>query len=140
MYCWRRFACQYDVSVRAPAAPATEVAPPPTAVVAPPTASRGTRLKSLTTAARLGSILLSTSASLRIIWGGAGCGMKRLKRSILVKYIYRENGPISRIPAEDMIKRKANIVVGSAGFMGLPLADIAAKYPTPILRLSLPAI
>jgi basic membrane lipoprotein Med (substrate-binding protein (PBP1-ABC) superfamily) len=59
--------------------------------------------------------------------------MKRLEAKYPnVKYIYRENvAPDQSNPfAEDMIaNEKANIVVGSAEFMGLPLKDIAPKYP-----------
>ena len=59
--------------------------------------------------------------------------MKRLEAKYpYVKYIYRENvAPDQSDPfAEDMIaNEKANIVVGSAEFMGLPLEDIAPKYP-----------
>jgi basic membrane protein A len=48
-----------------------------------------------------------------------------------VKYIYREEvGPDAAVPyAEEMIAEGANIVVGNAEFMGLPLQDIADKYP-----------
>ena len=122
----------------APAAPATEAAPPPTAVVAPPTAE----VAAPTTAAEaptaemapvvfaiehFGVIAGST-------WGGAqDRAMKRLEAKYPnVKYIYRENvAPDQSNPfAEDMIaNEKANIVIGSAEFMGLPLEDIAAKYP-----------
>jgi len=48
-----------------------------------------------------------------------------------VKYVYREEvGPDSTIPfAEELIRQGANIVIGNAEFMGLPLKDIADKYP-----------
>jgi basic membrane protein A len=48
-----------------------------------------------------------------------------------VKYIYREEvGPDAAVPyAEEMIAEGANIVVGNAEFMGLPLEDITDKYP-----------
>ncbi|MGH2435922.1 MAG: BMP family ABC transporter substrate-binding protein, partial [bacterium] len=48
-----------------------------------------------------------------------------------VKYVYREEvGPDLTIPyAEELIRQGANIVVGNAEFMGLPLKDIADKYP-----------
>ena len=67
-------------------------------------------------------------------WGGAqDRAMKRIEAKYPnVKYIYRENvAPDQSDPfAEDMIaNQKANIVIGSAEFMGLPLKDIAAKYP-----------
>src|SRR4030066_1621619 len=48
-----------------------------------------------------------------------------------VKYVYREEGgPDLTIPyAEELIRQGANIVVGNAEFMGLPLKEIADKYP-----------
>src|SRR5439155_3424861 len=48
-----------------------------------------------------------------------------------VKYVYREEvGPDVTIPyAEELIRQNANIVVGNAEFMGLPLKEIADKYP-----------
>ncbi|HXF81661.1 MAG TPA: BMP family ABC transporter substrate-binding protein [bacterium] len=48
-----------------------------------------------------------------------------------VKYVYREEvGPDLTIPyAEALIQQGANIVVGNAEFMGLPLKDLADKYP-----------
>jgi simple sugar transport system substrate-binding protein len=49
-----------------------------------------------------------------------------------VTYIYRENvsDPAQTNPfAEQMIASGANIVIGNAEFMGMPLKDIADKYP-----------
>jgi basic membrane protein A and related proteins len=48
-----------------------------------------------------------------------------------VKYVYKEEvGPDLTVPyAEQMIADGANIVIGNAEFMGLPLKDIADKYP-----------
>ena len=48
-----------------------------------------------------------------------------------VTYVYRENvAPDQSNPfAEELIASGANIVIGNAEFMGLPLKDIAAKYP-----------
>lgn len=48
-----------------------------------------------------------------------------------VKYVFREEvRPDSTIPlAEELIRQGANIVVGNAEFMGLPLKDLADKYP-----------
>jgi basic membrane protein A len=67
-------------------------------------------------------------------WGGAqDRAMKRIEAKYPnVKYIYLENvAPDQTNPfAEDWIaKQNANIVIGSAEFMGLPLKDIAPKYP-----------
>jgi basic membrane protein A len=48
-----------------------------------------------------------------------------------VQYVYREEvGPDLTVPyAEELIADGADIVVGNAEFMGLPLQDIADKYP-----------
>ncbi len=48
-----------------------------------------------------------------------------------VTYVYRENvAPDQTNPfAEELIASGANIVIGNAEFMGLPLKDIAATYP-----------
>lgn len=48
-----------------------------------------------------------------------------------VTYVYRENvAPDQTDPfAEELIASGANIVIGNAEFMGLPLKDIADKYP-----------
>jgi simple sugar transport system substrate-binding protein len=48
-----------------------------------------------------------------------------------VDYVYREEvGPDATVPyAEELIADGADIVVGNAEFMGLPLQDIADKYP-----------
>ncbi|MFO7741027.1 MAG: BMP family ABC transporter substrate-binding protein [Anaerolineae bacterium] len=48
-----------------------------------------------------------------------------------VEYVYREEvGPDGTVPyAEELIDDGADIIVGNAEFMGLPLQDIADKYP-----------
>ncbi len=48
-----------------------------------------------------------------------------------VEYVYREEvGPDLTVPyAEELIDEGANIVVGNAEFMGLPLQDIVDTYP-----------
>jgi basic membrane protein A len=48
-----------------------------------------------------------------------------------VEYVFREEvGPDLTVPyAEEMIADGADIVIGNAEFMGLPLQDIAEKYP-----------
>ena len=48
-----------------------------------------------------------------------------------VTYVYRENvTPDQTVPfAEEMIAQGANIVVGNAEHIGMPLVDIADKYP-----------
>jgi basic membrane lipoprotein Med (substrate-binding protein (PBP1-ABC) superfamily) len=48
-----------------------------------------------------------------------------------VEYVYREEvGPDLTVPyAEELVSEGADIVVGNAEFMGLPLKDIADQYP-----------
>lgn len=66
-------------------------------------------------------------------WSGAHhrAGQRIAKKYPNVKYVYREEvGPDLTIPyAEELIRQGANIVVGNAEFMGLPLKEIADKYP-----------
>jgi len=66
-------------------------------------------------------------------WSGAHdrAGKRIAEKYPNVKYIYREEvGPDSTVPfAEELISEGANIVAGNAEFMGLPLEDIADKYP-----------
>ncbi len=66
-------------------------------------------------------------------WSGAHdrAGKRIAEKYPNVKYIYREEvGPDSTVPfAEELIAEGANIVAGNAEFMGLPLKDIADKYP-----------
>ena len=66
-------------------------------------------------------------------WSGAHhrAAQRIAKKYPNVKYVYREEvGPDLTIPyAEELIRQGANIVVGNAEFMGLPLKDIADKYP-----------
>jgi basic membrane lipoprotein Med (substrate-binding protein (PBP1-ABC) superfamily) len=66
-------------------------------------------------------------------WSGAHdrAGKRVAEKYPNVSYIYREEvGPDSTVPfAEEMIAEGANIVIGNAEFMGMPLKDIADKYP-----------
>jgi simple sugar transport system substrate-binding protein len=66
-------------------------------------------------------------------WSGAHhrAGQRIAQKYPNVKYVYREEvGPDSTAPfAEELIRQGATIVVGNAEFMGLPLKDIADKYP-----------
>jgi basic membrane protein A len=66
-------------------------------------------------------------------WSGAhDRAGKRLEEAYdNVEYVFREEvGPDLTVPyAEEMIADGANIVIGNAEFMGLPLQDIAEKYP-----------
>jgi len=66
-------------------------------------------------------------------WSGAHdrAGERIAEKYPDVEYIYREEvGPDATVPyAEELIAAGADIVVGNAEFMGLPLKDIADKYP-----------
>jgi basic membrane lipoprotein Med (substrate-binding protein (PBP1-ABC) superfamily) len=66
-------------------------------------------------------------------WSGAHdrAGKRIAEKYPNVDYIYREEvGPDLTVPyAEEMISEGADIVIGNAEFMGLPLGDIAEDYP-----------
>lgn len=66
-------------------------------------------------------------------WSGAHhrAGQRLAEKYPNIDYVYREEvGPDVAVPyAEEMISDGADIVVGNAEFMGLPLQDIAEKYP-----------
>ena len=66
-------------------------------------------------------------------WSGAHdrAGKRIAEKYPGVEYVYREEvGPDLAVPyAEEMIADGASIVVGNAEFMGMPLKDIADKYP-----------
>lgn len=66
-------------------------------------------------------------------WSGAHhrAGKRIAEKYPNVNYVYREEvGPDATVPyAEELIAEGADIVVGNAEFMGLPLKDIADKYP-----------
>lgn len=66
-------------------------------------------------------------------WSGAQdrAGKRLAEKYPNVEYMYRENvAPDQSVPfAEEMIADGAKIIVGNAEFMGMPLKEIAAKYP-----------
>ena len=66
-------------------------------------------------------------------WSGAHdrAGQRIAEKSENVDYVYREEvGPDLTVPyAEELIADGADIVVGNAEFMGMPLIEIADKYP-----------
>jgi basic membrane lipoprotein Med (substrate-binding protein (PBP1-ABC) superfamily) len=66
-------------------------------------------------------------------WSGAHdrAGKRIADKYPEVEYVYREAvGPDLAVPyAEELIADGADIVIGNAEFMGLPLEDIADKYP-----------
>jgi basic membrane lipoprotein Med (substrate-binding protein (PBP1-ABC) superfamily) len=66
-------------------------------------------------------------------WSGAHdrAGKRLEEKYDNVTYIFREEvGPDLTVPyAEEMIADGADIIIGNAEFMGLPLGDIADQYP-----------
>jgi simple sugar transport system substrate-binding protein len=66
-------------------------------------------------------------------WSGAHdrAGKRIAEKYPDVEYVYREEvGPDATVPyAEELIADGADIVVGNAEFMGLPLQTIAEQYP-----------
>ena len=119
-------------------APATTAVVPPTAVAEQPTAvvEQPTPEAPQPTAAPAQKVTLAIehfSVIAGTTWSGAQdrAGKRVAEKYPDVEYIYRESvGPDLSVPyAEEMIAQGANIVVGNAEFMGLPLMDIADKYP-----------
>jgi basic membrane protein A len=117
---------------QAPAAPTTaptQAAAAPTQAPAAPTEAPpvAPETETVTLAIEHFSIIEGTT------WSGAhDRAAKRLVAKYPnLKYVYREEvGPDAAVPyAEEMIADGANIVVGNAEFMALPLKDIADKYP-----------
>jgi basic membrane protein A and related proteins len=105
----------------------TTAAPPPTEVPPTPTAEAAGAKEGATLAIEHFSVIAGTT------WSGAHdrAGKRIAEKYPNVKYVYREEvGPDAAVPyAEEMIANGASIVVGNAEFMGLPLKDIADKYP-----------
>jgi basic membrane lipoprotein Med (substrate-binding protein (PBP1-ABC) superfamily) len=103
----------------------TEAPAEPTAE--PTAAAPASEEKSATLAIEHFSIIEGTT------WSGAHdrAGKRIAAKYPNVDYVYREEvGPDAAVPyAEEMIADGADIVVGNAEFMGLPLEDIADKYP-----------
>ena len=66
-------------------------------------------------------------------WSGAHdrAGKRIAEKSADVDYVFREQvGPDLSVPfAEELIAEGADIVVGNAEFMGMPLIEIADQYP-----------
>ena len=66
-------------------------------------------------------------------WSGAHdrAGKRLAEKYPELEYVYREEvGPDLTVPyAEELISDGATIVIGNAEFMGLPLGEIAEKYP-----------
>ncbi|MEW5939659.1 MAG: BMP family ABC transporter substrate-binding protein [Chloroflexota bacterium] len=107
---------------------ATPTQPPPTK--SPATQMPATPTKAvmqITLAIEHFSVIQGTT------WSGAHdrAGKRLAEKYPNVKYVYREEvGPDLSVPfAEELIADGATIVVGNAEFMGMPLKDIADKYP-----------
>jgi len=66
-------------------------------------------------------------------WSGAHdrAGQRIAEKTDNVDYVYREEvGPDLTVPyAEELIADGADLVIGNAEFMGMPLIEIADKYP-----------
>jgi basic membrane protein A len=107
----------------APAATATSAPPQPAA--GQPTAAAGA--PEIVLAIEHFSPIAGTT------WSGAHdrAGKRLAEKYPNVSYVYRESvAPDQTNPfAEELIASGANIVIGNAEFMGLPLADIADQYP-----------
>jgi basic membrane protein A len=107
----------------APTVEPTKAPEAPTAVEEAPPAEAG----EATLAIEHFSIIEGTT------WSGAHdrAGKRIAEKYPNVDYIYREEvGPDVAVPfAEELISEGADIVVGNAEFMGLPLEDIADEYP-----------
>ena len=120
-------------------APATQAPAEPTAEPAQPAAepAEATEAPAEATEAPVEPIVLAIehfSVIEGTTWSGAQdrAGKRLAEKYPNVTYIFRENvAPDQSVPfAEDMIANEgANIVVGNAEFMGMPLKDIADKYP-----------
>jgi basic membrane lipoprotein Med (substrate-binding protein (PBP1-ABC) superfamily) len=108
----------------APSEPAEEPPPPTEAVEEAPEAAEA---EAATLAIEHFSVIEGTT------WSGAHdrAGKRIAEKYPNVEYVYREEvGPDAAVPfAEELISDGANIVVGNAEFMGLPLEAIADKYP-----------
>ena len=104
--------------------PTKVVVPPTEAVVVPPT---DVPVMPVTLAIEHFSVIAGTT------WSGAQdrAGKRIAEKYPNVTYVYRESvAPDQSVPfAEEMIADGANIVVGNAEFMGMPLKDIADTYP-----------
>ncbi len=108
----------------------------PTPSPAPTTADVATSLPVSPTATPTAKVTLAIehfSIIKGTTWSGAHdrAGKRLAEKYPNVGYVYREEvGPDLAVPyAEELIASGANIVVGNAEFMGLPLKDIADKYP-----------
>ena len=115
--------CGTTEPTEAPAAPTAA----PTAAPAQPTEAPPEMPESATLAIEHFSIIEGTT------WSGAHdrAGKRIAEKYDNVDYVFREEvGPDLAVPfAEELIADGADIVVGNAEFMGLPLEEIVDQYP-----------
>lgn len=125
-------ACGQTQTAEAPAEPAAEeeAAPaeePAAEEEAAPAEEAAMADETITLAIEHFSVIEGTT------WSGAHdrAGKRLAEKYDNVEYVFREEvGPDLAVPyAEEMIASGANIVIGNAEFMGLPLIEIADKYP-----------
>jgi len=116
-------ACATATPTAAPPVEQPPVVEQPTVAVEPPAVEP----MPITLAIEHFSVIAGTT------WSGAQdrAGQRIAAKYPNVTYVYRENvAPDQTNPfAEELIASGANIVVGNAEFMGMPLKDIADKYP-----------
>lgn len=113
---------------QAPAATEPPAVEQPPVATEPPAATEAPEAETITLAIEHFSVIQGTT------WSGAHdrAGKRLAEKYPNVNYIFQEGvAPDQSVPfAEDMIANEgANIVVGNAEFMGMPLKDIADKYP-----------
>lgn len=122
---------QAPAPAQTPAAAKTPAAAQTPAAATTPAAAATPAAKPVTLAILHFSVIEGTT------WSGAHnrAGKRLAEKYPNLKYIYREQvGPDQTVPfAEEMIaKEKADIIVGNAEFIGMPLLDIVDKYPDKI--------
>ena len=117
-------ACQPQPAAEEPAAEEPAAEEP---VVEEPVVEEPAEEEGITLAIEHFSIIEGTT------WSGAQdrAGQRIAEKYDNVDYIYREEvGPDLSVPyAEELIAEGADIVIGNAEFMGMPLKEIADKYP-----------
>jgi basic membrane protein A len=120
----------------APAATPTAAppaAPPTSAPAAPVEQPTAEAMQPTAEPPQITLAILHFSVIAGTTWSGAQdrAGKRIAEKYPNVTYVYRENvAPDQTNPfAEELIASGANIVAGNAEFMGLPLKDIAPKYP-----------
>ena len=114
-------------------APAATAPPPVPATVAPEPATAAPEQPAAPEPMKITLAIEHFSVIAGTTWSGAQdrAGKRIAAKYPNVTYVYRENvAPDQTNPfAEELIASGANIVIGNAEFMGLPLKDIADKYP-----------